>query len=895
MPDLKATIRTVLEDKGLIDAKGRIDELQRTVDGLQKQLDRTNRSAGGLGDTFGDLGDVLADWRGKLAGYLSAAYVVNFARTAVLEFWEVDRRIRAVGATIQSFGGNVREELPRVREFIEHLRDAAGVTADESVPAFQKLAGLTESVGAGMELTRLAVSLSKQGFGDLARTSELLAGLLQGEVAGSAKSLGLSLKDANGHTRDAAELLRILFDRAEDFRKSADGTTGTLTGVKGAWAGLKAAVGEGLSPIGAIAVGVLTGALEALRAVLGTVTNMVGALGNAVLGLGSGVWSFLRGEGFEAGWKAFDERIGRNVAQVLSLGHAAQQFHEVEKRRAQEQAEVIAKAKAREAEAHLAAAVSAAEKAAAAQLKLAREGSLEELNLRTGMIAQRYAAEIKAAEGNAAQQKALRAALDAELAAAADEWEREGARRRLDAEKSVVEARKALHGQASDARLQDELRALDLERRARIESERLSAEEIAALDQVYAAKRRAAREQFERARRDAEEAAQAALLRSRIELEKQGSAARFVLEVELLEREKAAAVRKAQERGESVAAAEALYDNRLALARERRAQDEADRQYARDRRVLEARLGAAEKGSDAEYALREKLLTLEFEHAVASTSALTDDLYALWEEYWAKLDALAKEHTDRQNQQALDSAEILARVLAEGEGQTANPKAQWDAEIRAKEAYWAKEREKFKGNAKALENIQKAHDADLANLDRQHKRENAERQKAAFATSFSLLRTAFGNNKAFAIAEAIVNTYQAAAQALTVMPPWLGIALAAMDVAAGLAYVSKIQSTDATKGAGFDDPVNDAYAREMGGRRWARDLVNQIGSGFRSELAAVASPFGAPAPAAAGGTTIQQAGDTYNFHGELIDEHSIRSFMRRARRVERRDGARYQR
>jgi hypothetical protein len=90
----------------------------------------------------------------------------------------------------------------------------------------------------------------------------------------------------------------------------------------------------------------------------------------------------------------------------------------------------------------------------------------------------------------------------------------------------------------------------------------------------------------------------------------------------------------------------------------------------------------------------------------------------------------------------------------------------------------------------------------------------------------------FGQSKEFAIAHAIINTYQGAALALATYPMPYGAIMAALTVALGIAQVAKIQSTEptTTKGAGFDDPSNDAAARQ-GGRRWANDMIREFTTG----------------------------------------------------------------
>jgi hypothetical protein len=92
---------------------------------------------------------------------------------------------------------------------------------------------------------------------------------------------------------------------------------------------------------------------------------------------------------------------------------------------------------------------------------------------------------------------------------------------------------------------------------------------------------------------------------------------------------------------------------------------------------------------------------------------------------------------------------------------------------------------------------------------------------------------AFGSNKEFAIASAIVSTYQAAAGMLAAQPVGVwNYVLAALAIVEGLAQVAKIESTPApsSSGAGFDDAYND-QAAEVGGRGWARHFLQRWSAG----------------------------------------------------------------
>lgn len=97
------------------------------------------------------------------------------------------------------------------------------------------------------------------------------------------------------------------------------------------------------------------------------------------------------------------------------------------------------------------------------------------------------------------------------------------------------------------------------------------------------------------------------------------------------------------------------------------------------------------------------------------------------------------------------------------------------------------------------------------------------------------LSSAFGKNKALAIAGAIADTWAGAARALGPEgPPWpVNIAAAASVAAIGLADVVNIEKAS----PGFDDPMNDIIAEKLG-RKSASDFVRLFGGGFHDGLRA---------------------------------------------------------
>jgi hypothetical protein len=108
-------------------------------------------------------------------------------------------------------------------------------------------------------------------------------------------------------------------------------------------------------------------------------------------------------------------------------------------------------------------------------------------------------------------------------------------------------------------------------------------------------------------------------------------------------------------------------------------------------------------------------------------------------------------------------------------------------------------------------------------------------KQAIVSESAGMIGQLFGIEKEAAAAKALINAYLSFTTTAGAYPaPW-GTILAALALAVSMAEVANIAAVDIGGGgkkssSGFDDPVNDAAARE-GGRRWARDMIREFSAG----------------------------------------------------------------
>jgi len=344
----------------------------------------------------------------------------------------------------------------------------------------------------------------------------------------------------------------------------------------------------------------------------------------------------------------------------------------------------------------------------------------------------------------------------------------------------------------------------------------------------------------ERAEERAAIEAEAHEQRLRVELAaaKEGSQKELILREVLLDLQKQAALKAAEEVGASTLEIEAA--------------------FAQEKVNLQAEFDAAR-------------LEKEQENAEARAELERNALLALLDEEIASLE----EHDARKLELLLFrlEQEMAAELAAENLTEEAK------AKIRAK--YRKQEERLTKAAAKAE-----------VDVDKQAKLLKLEIAQLYAAATFAVMGEIFGANKALAIAEALIFTFLGAAKALAENPPPspIGIASAAFVIATGLARVNQIRKTDFSKNKGFDVPAHDRLAY-MGGRRWAEDMVRNVDLGFRDGFAAPAQRSD-PGVLAGGSQTSNTYNQTLNFGHVLGGRAEARRISRILDRARARDAGR---
>lgn len=202
------------------------------------------------------------------------------------------------------------------------------------------------------------------------------------------------------------------------------------------------------------------------------------------------------------------------------------------------------------------------------------------------------------------------------------------------------------------------------------------------------------------------------------------------------------------------------------------------------------------------------------------------------------------------------------------------------------QARWLdKRRDAVEAEAEEEAKIAKRNAEKLAEIERERQAAAIQGMLQAASIAAGVARDAFGESKGLAIADATINTIAASLRAYKDYPYPANIAVMIATIAAGMAQVAKIQSTnpDATRGQGFDNPNSDAAAR-LGGRRWAADMIGEFTGGVREGWAA-----GMMGSARGGNTTNYDQRRTYNVHlhgAGLIDPSNQQMLLQLKRNLD---------
>lgn len=170
--------------------------------------------------------------------------------------------------------------------------------------------------------------------------------------------------------------------------------------------------------------------------------------------------------------------------------------------------------------------------------------------------------------------------------------------------------------------------------------------------------------------------------------------------------------------------------------------------------------------------------------------------------------------------------------------------------------------------------------------------------REAAVASINALAMAFPKNKAFAIASALINTYEAVTKAYASAPPPWNFVLAAAVLAAGLAQVNAIRKAKPMAEGGILTGPTQVLAGEAGTEAFIPLTSGRADAMLGRALARAAA---SPAAGARGGAMLAAAGGrgatviniSVPIQSRVTDRRTLRQLHRELQRVAREDLARY--
>lgn len=232
---LKGVVEFVLKDKGLVDAKARIDSLEKEL----AKIAKTSSSASGGFAKFGQ----------SLAGLVSAGALIGFTKQGITEFAALERTLNATALRMRQLGLDASELKTLVLPALQAIQDGGGPLLTETVPIFQKFVSIVKDTNAALYATKLVSDISESGIMDAGQAAETFGNLLNGRVKEAVKEFDLALYKSNGQQKTNVELLEEAIDAYDELGNKTDDTQNALDVVSGEWSNLKLALGEGLATI----------------------------------------------------------------------------------------------------------------------------------------------------------------------------------------------------------------------------------------------------------------------------------------------------------------------------------------------------------------------------------------------------------------------------------------------------------------------------------------------------------------------------------------------------------------------------------------------------------------------------------------------------------------------
>lgn len=199
--------------------QGRDESASKALKGVGSEAERTRGH-------FASLGHIAAGVFGGQVLMEGARKGVEFLKSSVEAAVDDEASQRKLALALKNTTGATKEQTDGVSEWLTKQSEAFGVSKDDLMPAFQRLAESSGSVTKAQKEMKIAMDVSAGTGKNLATVSSALMKANNGTTS-SLGRLGLKTKDAQGNTLSLKDALKTM---ADTFHGQAEARAKSLQG-----------------------------------------------------------------------------------------------------------------------------------------------------------------------------------------------------------------------------------------------------------------------------------------------------------------------------------------------------------------------------------------------------------------------------------------------------------------------------------------------------------------------------------------------------------------------------------------------------------------------------------------------------------------------------------------
>lgn len=217
--------------------------------GASKAINETGAAAEKTGEHMKHMGSAVASALKGFLAFEAVDKVGEFLKSSTEAAIDDQAAQRKLALALKNTTGANKEQIDSVNEWLTSQSTALGLSKDDLMPAFQRLAESTGSVTKAQREMKIAMDVSAGTGKDLSTVSSALMKANNGTTS-SLSRLGLKTKDAKGNTLSLNQALKQM---SQTFKGQAEARANSFQGqmdrLRSTAHELEVKVGEGLIPI----------------------------------------------------------------------------------------------------------------------------------------------------------------------------------------------------------------------------------------------------------------------------------------------------------------------------------------------------------------------------------------------------------------------------------------------------------------------------------------------------------------------------------------------------------------------------------------------------------------------------------------------------------------------